>query len=78
MIKPTANRLLVKKWVKFLNGACPSYQVQFFKRDLNITSCKFTPSSTLQSAYSHILYHPIIVASFVCKGSRYKDKRVIL
>ena len=47
MIKPTANGLLVKKWVKFLNGACPSYQVQFFKRDLNITSCKFARCLTL-------------------------------
>ena len=33
------------------------------------TSCKLTRSSTLQFPNGHILYHRIIVASFVEKGS---------
>ena len=48
---------------------CASYQVQFFKRDLNIASCKIAGSSTLQFPDSYILNHRIIVASFVGKGS---------
>jgi hypothetical protein len=34
------------------------------------TSCKLTRSSTLQFPNGHILYHRIIVASFVEKGSK--------
>ena len=36
----------------------------------NLTSCKIARSSTLQFPDYRILNHRIIVASFVCKGSK--------
>ncbi len=42
------------------------------------TSCKLTRSSTLQFPNGHILYHRIIVASFVEKGSEIMIKGLYL